>query len=319
MENIFQKYDLISKTGRWTPETERRRTILCSLLTEDAEIPGNKTVQQFVETAAAACRAGGLPIGGDQTIWLTHNLMHIRYAWKWINLPDKRHPQSEAPGYAKNLWERLQKEFPYFGNGKPSAQPTLEKEEPLPLPPPLPVEETKLDPIRVLAEAHAKIFSDLAGSYERIFQEIFSRLDRLEAQSGLSKAPPVIPVEEEAALPEASKRYFEFSMPEKTNYGLAIIYTERFRRSYKKMPAGLHWQVSKALEQLATLGMRYPGLGFKRLATQRESESLQRTNCRLYHFRVQRTWRIIVNVDNVAKLIWVETLASHNDKLFYKR
>lgn len=319
MENIFQKYDLVSKTGRWTPETERRRTILCSLLTEDAEIPGGKTVQQFVETAAAACRAGGLPIGSDQTIWLTHNLMHLRYAWKWINLADKRHPLSEAPSYAKNLWERLNKQFPYTGNGRASAQPAPEKEVPPPPPPPLPVEETKLDPIRVLAEAHAKIFSDLVGSYERIFQEVFSRLDRLEAQGGIAKAPPVIPVEEEAALPEASKRYFEFPMAEKTNYGLVIVYTERFRRSYKRMPTGLHWQVSKAMDQLATLGMRYPSLGFKRLATQRETEGLQRTNCRLYHFRVQRTWRIIVNVDSAAKIIWAEVIASHNDKMFYKR
>lgn len=317
MENIFLKYDLVSRTGRWTPETERRRTILCGLLTENAEIPDGKTVQQFVDTAAAACRAGGLPIGGDQTVWLTHNLMHLRYAWRWINLPDKRHPLEEAPSYAKNLWERLNRQFPYSGNGKASVP--EERMPSPPPPPPLPVEETKLDPIRVLAEGHAKIFSDLAGSYERIFQEVFSRLDRLEAQSGLAKAPPVIPVEEQAALPEASKRYFEFPMPEKTNYGMAIIYTERFRRSYKRMPTGLHWQVAKAMEQLATLGMRYPGLGFKRLAIQRENEGLQRVNCRLYHFRIQRTWRIIVNVDSAAKLIWAEVVASHSDKMFYKR
>jgi hypothetical protein len=223
-----------------------------------------------------------------------------------------------VPGYLRGIWEKLQEQWPVSADGGGPA--LAEEEQPIAAPEVIAhAPEELVNPVRALSEAHVRLFANLAAEYEKIFGDLYRRVEKLENAGLVNRAPPVIPENIADALPESTRRYFEYDMPEKTDWGLVIRYTERFRRAYKKTPAGLHWMISKAMENLAKKGMRYPGLGVTRMLTQNKASLLDRPECRTYELRVQRTWRIIFNVDNRDKIIWIEVIASHNDKQFYVR
>lgn len=317
MENYIRKYGLVKKTGKYTPESETRRDVIAALLTEEGEIPSDMNTGQFNNLIERHYKERGLSVPASRDVHIGLERIKLRFAAQWIRHPEKRQQRSVVVAYARQMWDLLQSQFPISTNGHEQAEEIEEQAPPAPSPAVSVEELASVDPLRTLAEGHARIFSMLANEYEKLFGQIFRRLDKLENAGLANRAPPVIPQTPSDALPETTRRYFEYEFPEKTEFGLIIRYTERFRRAYKKTPAGFHWMIAKAMENLAKQGFRYPGLGFKRLSQQSKQSVLDRTGCRTYHFRVQRTWRIIVNVDNEKKIIWVEVVASHNDKMFY--
>jgi hypothetical protein len=319
MKNLIREYGLVSKTGKYSPESEKRRDVIAALLTEEGDIPSDMTMMQYNDLVEKKYKELGLSVPDARDVHIGLERGKLTFAAKWIMRPEQRKRRSEVPKYLQPVWDALQTPFP-IANGGP---PLIEEAAPPPAPEPPPeatVEEVPMvNPARALAEAHTRIFVSIAAEYEKIFSQIFLRLEKLESAGLVRKAPPLIPENVAEPLPEAPRRYFEYDMPEKTDWGLVIRYTERFRRSYKKTPAGLHWMIAKAMETLAKKGMRYPGLGTTKMNLQNKSSVLDRPNCRTYEIRVQRTWRVIINVDSAEKIIWTEVVASHNDKQFYER
>ena len=319
MENLLRKYDLISKTGRYTEESERRRDVIASLLDDRGRFEGTK--EALMARAHEEFKKVGLGAPGT-TQPTQKNLAMLRLAYQWI-VEGKKVGKLVVGEYLHTLWGALNEKFPYEGEPELAFKAAeLTEAEPTPVavvPPP-----TLPDPI-----------GNFALAMDQLLRAWTARFDTLEA--GLRElrngghreqyVPPVpqapIPLKESDLLSSGFEtRYFGWELPTKSEKNQwAFYYSERFRRSFKRSPDGIHSQIVRALETLSKHGESYPGLGFKALKMQRNRglEALRRGGARMFHMRANRTWRIILNTEPGEKRYYFEVVAAHNDKVFYKR
>src|SRR6266568_4155664 len=108
MENLIRKYNLVSKTGRYTPESEQRRDVLASLLTDEGEVPPDMTLSQWNDLAEKKYRERGLHVPEARDVHLGQERNRLRFVSQWIAHPEKRQPREAIPAYFRMQWELLQ-------------------------------------------------------------------------------------------------------------------------------------------------------------------------------------------------------------------